>query len=181
MPPPAQVFLGLERVARTWTRRLALLGGWLLLAVAVATVADALLRKFLSRPIQGTFEATGLLLAVILFFALPYTSLTDGHVSTEILTGRLPRRARWVLIGANALVSALVFAALAHQMALLAVEFAVTARTTITTRIPVFPFLAPVTGAAVLAAAGCLIHGLGALLRAISPALPPPGASPGGA
>ena len=43
--------LGLERVALVWTRRLALLGGWLLLGVALVTVADALRRSLFGRPI----------------------------------------------------------------------------------------------------------------------------------
>ena len=50
--------LALERTALRWTRRLALVGGGLLLGVALVTVVDALLRSFLGRPLQGTFEAT---------------------------------------------------------------------------------------------------------------------------
>jgi hypothetical protein len=49
------IFLEIERIAAKWTRRLALLGGWLLLAVAVVTAGDALLRDFLGRPRPGTF------------------------------------------------------------------------------------------------------------------------------
>ena len=48
----------LESIVATWARRLLLLGGWLLLAVASVTVADALLRSFAGRPIQGTFEGS---------------------------------------------------------------------------------------------------------------------------
>jgi TRAP-type transport system small permease protein len=160
-------FLALERGAVVWTRRLALGAGWLLLAVAVVTVADALLRTFLSRPIQGTFEATELVLATIIFLAMPYTGLTDGHVSVDLLTGRLGPRARSLVVAVNALVCAVVLGFIAYQMGLLAGEYGQTARTTITMRIPILPFIVPVTVAAWLAAAGFVIQAAGAGLRAL--------------
>ena len=102
-------FLALERIATHWARRLALLGGWLLLGVAIVTAGDALLRDVLGRPLPGTFEATELVLAAIIFFGLPYTSLTDGHVSVDFLTGRLGQRTRYAIIAANALICAGLF------------------------------------------------------------------------
>jgi TRAP-type C4-dicarboxylate transport system permease small subunit len=166
-------FLALERVALVWTRRLAFVGGWTLLSVSVLTVADALLRKFLSRPIQGAFEASELLLAALVFFALPYTGLTDGHVSVDLLTDRLRPRARSVVIAVNALICAVLLGFIAYQMSLLTAEYGRTARTTITARIPIFPFLVPITGAAWLATLGFVVQSVGALLRAIRPALQP--------
>jgi len=170
-------FLSLERAAVAWTRRLALLGGWLLVGIAVVTVLDALLRKLLSRPIQGTFEATELVLAAIIFFALPYTGLVDGHVSVDLLTGRLGARAQSVIVAVNALVCAIVLGFIAYQMGLLAAEYGRTARTTITMRIPVLPFIAPVTAAAGLAALAFVVQALGALVRALRGELPA-GSSP---
>jgi TRAP-type mannitol/chloroaromatic compound transport system permease small subunit len=170
-------FLRLERAAIRWARLLALLGGWLLTAVAVTTVADALLRKFLSLPIPGGFEATELLLAAIIFFALPYTGLTDGHVSVDLVTGRLSSRAQEAVIAVNALVSAVVMGALAYHMAVLALEYGRIGRTTITTRIPVLPFILPVAVAAVLSSLALVVHGLGAFGRALGAWLPASGES----
>ena len=165
--------LGLERATVLWTRRLALAGGWLLLLVGVVTVADALLRYLFNRPLQGTFEATELVLAAIIFFALPYTGLTDGHVSVDFLTSRLSRPAQSLIIGVNAFICAVVLGFVAYQMGLLALEYGTTARTTITMRIPVLPFILPVTGAAWLAALGFVVQAVGALVRAARPDLPP--------
>jgi TRAP-type C4-dicarboxylate transport system permease small subunit len=136
-------------------------------------VADALLRKFLSRPIQGAFEASELLLAAVVFFALPYTGLTDSHVSVDLLTDRLRPRARSAVIAVNALVCAVLLGFIAYQMSFLAAEYGRVARTTITARIPIFPFLVPVTGAAWLATLGFVVQASGALLRAIRPEIPP--------
>jgi TRAP-type transport system small permease protein len=166
-------FLELERVATHGTRRLALLGGWLLLAVALVTTIDALCRDFLGRPLPGTFEATELVLAVIIFFGLPYTSLTDGHVSVDFLTGRLGLRTQYAVIAVNAAICTGLFGVIMLQMSSLATEFLATHRTTITMRIPIFPCIVLVTVAAGLAALGFAVQAVGAGLRAVRPGLPP--------
>jgi TRAP-type C4-dicarboxylate transport system permease small subunit len=160
-------------------RRLSLGGGWLLTGVAFLTVADASLRYGLSRPIPGTFELTELLLGAVIFFALPYTGLVDGHVSVDILTARLPPRAQHGCVAVAALVVAALLATIAWQLAVLTEEFHRTSRTTITARIPVFPFALPVTAAAGLAALTSLVQAVGAAARALRPELgplPTPGA-----
>jgi TRAP-type C4-dicarboxylate transport system permease small subunit len=165
--------LRFERLAVSWSRRLTLIGGGLLLGVALATVGDALLRYFLGRPIRGTFEATELLLAAIIFFGMPYTSLTDGHVAVDFLTSRLGPRTQHAIIAINATICAVLLAFITVQMAALAGEFLATGRTTITMRIPVFPFIVPVTAAAGLAVIGFVVQAAGAGLRALRPQMPP--------
>ena len=170
-------FLTIERVATHWTRYLALFAGWLLLAVAIVTASDALIRDFLGRPLPGTFEATELVLAAIIFFGLPYTSLTDGHVSVDFLTGRLGQRTQHAIIAVNALICAGLFGVITLQMAILAAEFFATQRTTITMRIPIFPCIVPVTVTAGLAALAFVVQAIGAAWRAWRtglPALPTP-------
>jgi TRAP-type C4-dicarboxylate transport system permease small subunit len=166
-------FLTIERVATHWTRHLALFGGWLLLAVAIVTASDALLRDFLGRPLPGTFEATELVLAAIIFFGLPYTSLTDGHVSVDFLTGRLGQRAQHAIIAVNALICAGLFGVITLQMTALAAKFLATQRTTITMRIPIFPCIVPVTVTAGLAALAFVVQAIGAARRAWRLSLPP--------
>jgi TRAP-type C4-dicarboxylate transport system permease small subunit len=165
--------LRFERIAVIWSRRLTLTGGGLLLGVALVTVSDALLRYFLGRPLQGTFEATELLLAAIIFFGMPSTSLTDGHVAVDFLTSRLGPRTQHVIIAINATVCAVLLGFITAQMSALAREYLATGRTTITMRIPVFPFIVPVTAAAGLAVIGFVVQAAGAGLRALRPQMPP--------
>jgi TRAP-type mannitol/chloroaromatic compound transport system permease small subunit len=159
----------LERAAAAWTRRLALLAGWVLLGLSVVTVFDALGRKLFSRPIQGTFEASELLLGVVIFFALPYTGLTDGHVVLDLATNRLGRRAQAVIVGLNALFVALFLAFVASELAVLADTYGRTGRTTITMRIPVYPFAVAIMLAGWLAAAASVVQALGCFARAAWP------------
>jgi TRAP-type C4-dicarboxylate transport system permease small subunit len=166
-------------MAVRWARRLALVAGVILLGVSLATVADALLRYLFARPLPGTFEATELLLAIVIFFALPYTCLTDGHVSVDMLTSRLGRRGQHAVIAVNALITAALLGLITAQMWDLGRDVLATSRTTITARIPVYPFLLPVTVAGGLAAAGFLVQALGAAARVARPNLPPlPGQGP---
>jgi TRAP-type transport system small permease protein len=167
------IFRELERLATNWTRRLSLLGGWLLLAVAIVTTIDALLRDFLGRPLPGTFEATELVLAVIIFFGLPYASLTDGHVSVDFLTSRLGQRTQYAIVAVNAVICAVLFGVIMLQLTALAAEFLATQRTTITIRIPIFPCLVLVTITAGLATLGFVVQAVGAALRAWRPSMPP--------
>jgi TRAP-type C4-dicarboxylate transport system permease small subunit len=149
------------------------LGGWLLLVVALVTVADALLRYFVGRPLQGTFEGSELMLAAIIFFGMPYTSLTDGHVSVDFLTNRLGARMQHIIIAVNASICAVLLGLITLQMASLAQEYLATSRTTLTMRLPIFPFIVPITAAAGLTALGGVIQAAGAGLRALRPQLPP--------
>jgi TRAP-type C4-dicarboxylate transport system permease small subunit len=168
------LILALERTATAWARRLALVGGFILVGVSLATVGDSLLRSFLGRPIPGAFEATELVLAVLIFFGLPYTSLVDGHVGVDFVTQRLSARAQHAVVAVNALATAALLGLITVEMIGLAEEFSSTARTTITARIPVVPFLAAVAVAAALSVVAFLIVALGALVRAVRPGLPAP-------
>ena len=165
-------FLTIEHIATHWTRHLALVGGWLLLAVAIVTASDALLRDFLGRPLPGTFEATELVLAAIIFCGLPYTSLIDGHVSVDFLTGRLGQRAQDVIIAVNALICAGLFGVITLQLGALAAEFLATQRTTIMMRIPIAPCIVLVTVTAGLSALAFVVQAIGAARRAWRLCLP---------
>jgi TRAP-type transport system small permease protein len=166
--------LATERVVVRWARRLSLVSGWLLLGMALLTVLDASLRYGLNRPLPATFELTELLLATVIFFGLPYTGLLDGHVTVDVLAGRLSPRGRFALTATAGLVMAALLTTITWEMGRLAGEVVRTSRTTITARIPVFPFMVPAMLAAGAAALCSLFLAIGALARIARPDLPPP-------
>lgn len=63
--------------------------------VVVLTVLDVILRR-LGAPIDFAYEIACLLAAVIVGFALPYTSAVGGHVTMEFLETKLSPK--WVVI-----------------------------------------------------------------------------------
>ena len=86
------------------------------------TCADVVLRLFGS-PIPGTYEMVGFLGAVIIAFALAYTSLEKGHIAVEILVDRLPREAAGMSIEAvTSLIGASLFGLLTWQSLIYAAD-----------------------------------------------------------
>lgn len=72
------------------------IAGWTLVGMMLLTTADVILRAF-RHPILGTYEIVGLLGAIVIAFAMPQTTLQEGHVSVEILVSRLPGTAQRVI------------------------------------------------------------------------------------
>lgn len=77
-------------------RRLAVLGGLVILAVALLTSADVFGRYALSKPIPGSGEICTVLFVIGIFLALGYTQAVKGNIRVEIVIGRLPWRVRRV-------------------------------------------------------------------------------------
>jgi TRAP-type C4-dicarboxylate transport system permease small subunit len=66
-------------------RGLALLGGWVLVALMFYTVADVILRYVFNRPFSGSIEITEFAMAAIVFLGIAYCGWTGGHVAVDIL------------------------------------------------------------------------------------------------
>lgn len=83
----------LERLVRTLTTALALFAGLVLAGIAVLTVVSIVGRSLIwagLSPIPGDFELVEIGAAVAVFGFLPYCHLMRGHVTVDILVGRLP-------------------------------------------------------------------------------------------
>jgi len=70
---------------RRFERLLGLIAGASLFAMMALTFADVLGRKFLDASIPGSLELTELLMLVLIFAALPLTSLHGEHVVFDLL------------------------------------------------------------------------------------------------
>ena len=76
------------RVIEAW----ALLGGIVLLGVALMTTWSAFTGWVFSKPLPGDFELTEVLVAIAVFSMLPYCQQTDANVTADIFTaGAGPR------------------------------------------------------------------------------------------
>jgi TRAP-type C4-dicarboxylate transport system permease small subunit len=83
------------RVIEAIARVFAYIGGFILLAMALTTVASIIGRALLSfglSPVRGDYElvANGCALAVFCF--LPFCQLKRGHVTVDIITSAFPLR-----------------------------------------------------------------------------------------
>lgn len=97
---------GLNGLARRLIEGWALLGGLLLLAIALMNTWSVISLSALGFPVPGDFEMVEIGVAVAAFSFLPYCQLTGANVTADIFTANASPR--WVAI--FALISALVSA-----------------------------------------------------------------------
>jgi TRAP-type C4-dicarboxylate transport system permease small subunit len=70
------------------------------------TTGDVVGRYFFNKPITGTYEVTGLGLALIIFFSLGMAQLEKNHIAIDFLTNKFPTKIRESL---NAFTSLILF------------------------------------------------------------------------
>jgi TRAP-type C4-dicarboxylate transport system permease small subunit len=97
----------------SFLRLLALLGGWVIVALMVYTVADVILRYIFNRPFSGSIEVTEFAMSAIVFLGLAWCGWLGGHVAVDILERPLEHpRLRFVPVILT-FTSAVLFAAIA--------------------------------------------------------------------
>jgi len=77
-----------RRVAEIW----ALLGGVVLLGIALMSTWSVIGAFVFDRAVQGDVELTEMFVAVAVFMFLPYCQLTDANVTADIFTARASAR-----------------------------------------------------------------------------------------
>lgn len=91
----------------------------LLLAGLVGlTVVDVIGRYWFSAPVTGAFELTQLMLAALVFAALPLTTLAGEHVEVDMAYGLAPAPIKAAMRLFGALLSAGVLGAIAWRLAM---------------------------------------------------------------
>lgn len=148
---PPGLFGGLLRI-------MALIAGWVLMALMAYTVLDVVLRYVFNRPFSGSLEITEFSMAVIVFLGIPLCGWLGGHVAVDILTQPLEDpRLRFIPV-ILALVSAALFAIIAYLTAVEALSF--TNRISNMMRWPHWPFQLTVALGSALYAIVLAIQGI---------------------
>lgn len=133
----------LERIEYWFERALRLLayaGGVVLIGLMLLVVYEVFMRYFYGRPFRGGFEMTELIMATIVAFGLPYTAISNGHVSVDILSRWLDRPAwRWLTVLVH-LLGAVLLAFVAWRSGLHALSGMRFGDMTNMMRIPKYPF-----------------------------------------
>src|SRR2546421_6402785 len=70
----------------------------ILMVLMLITFADVVSRYLLNWPLRGAFEATELMLLVLIFAGLPLVSHADEHVTMDFIDRMLPSAATRALI-----------------------------------------------------------------------------------
>ena len=109
-----------------------------LTCMMLLTVSDVILRSF-KRPILGTYEVVAFSGAIAIGFSVPITSWMRGHVSVDLFTSRLSRKARdAVNIGTRCLVIAL-FVVMSWRLISYGMDLHRVREVSMTLRLPFYP------------------------------------------
>jgi TRAP-type C4-dicarboxylate transport system permease small subunit len=133
-----------EPLARRAARRLAEAGTLGLLALALATALDVLMRWLFAKPIPGFADVVGVAGAVLLAACMPHVLAVRGHIAVDVVGRSLGATARRRLDAFGAFVSTAFFAAMAWQYARYALDLKAAGEAMPVLRWPVWPWWAAV-------------------------------------
>lgn len=136
----------------------------LLFCLILVTCVDVIGRYFFSAPLSGAFEITELLLAALVFAALPLTTERKEHIEVDLLNVFMNETTKRYLSAFAGLFSAALLATLAWRLASHALSAAEDGATTNALGISLAPF-------GYLAAFSCLVSAFIAFMRGIYPPL----------
>jgi TRAP-type C4-dicarboxylate transport system permease small subunit len=120
-------------------RLLGWLCGGLILGLTALTAADVILRYWFNAPVSGAFELTEIMLAALIFAALPLTTDRDEHVTVDLVDTLVPPRGRRVLRVIGDLLSALALAVFAWRLVLQALRLMAEGTQTFSLSLPMHP------------------------------------------
>ena len=103
-------------VARLVIRYWALLGGIVLVALAVMTGTSAILNLVLNKPFPGDFEIVKHGVAIAAFAFLPYCQLHHANVTVDIFTERMSERSKSMMVLLASVIAAVTAVVLFRQM-----------------------------------------------------------------
>lgn len=134
----------------------ALLGGALLTAIALMSVASIVLRSVGMQPIQGDFELVQVGLAICVTLLLPWCELQGGNITVEFFTARMRKGWRRLLDAAGCALFALIIALVAWRTAAGAAALKTAGETTMLLGVPLWIDYALMTPGLVLTAVAAL-------------------------
>ncbi len=128
----------LTRLLRGVVLALAAVSGLSLMLMVALTCAEVFLRAAFNAPIKGTVDMIGLLCALAMICALPYTTAIKGHVAVEYFFLKLGRRGRIAADTLLRLILAAFFILLGWYLARYGYTLYTTGQVSLTVQLPLF-------------------------------------------
>ncbi len=140
----------MEKLLRIFSGRLS---SWMEFAAGVSIIAVMLLigcdivGRIFGCPVPGAYELVSLSGGLIVGLALPATSRSKGHVSTDILTGKLSEKRQRILSLTTRLIGIAVFLLAAWGMVFMGMRLKASGEVTAVLALPFYPVAYVVGGA----------------------------------
>ncbi len=130
----------LTRVIHSLSRRMCLIGVFVISAMMLLTCADVVLRYF-RYPIKGTYDIIGILGGVLIALPLSYSHVMGRQVAVESIFSKSGQTVQIITKGIVGLLSVGMVGLIAWRSFFLGNDLWRTGRVSDTIAIPVFPFL----------------------------------------
>ena len=127
----------IKKISRLFDR-VAGLGVVLLMALVVVNVIT---RTAFNSPILGVYEYVGFLAASIISLALAYCSVQSGHIAISLITDKLHGRVQIFVDSFAKILSVALLGLFSYQMISYAIRLASSGEVSLTTWMPLFPFV----------------------------------------
>ena len=125
-------------IERILCRFLLLIAGLTLAFMFAFTLLDVVMRAF-GKPIVGDFEIVSFLGAVVVGFAIPYTSLVKGHVIVDFLIEKLPKNVGDAMQVATRILSIALFLWIGWNFVSMSLDLIKSKEVTPVFRLPYYP------------------------------------------
>lgn len=143
---------------------------WLSRAGAIAlalmmllTFFDVIGRYFFNSPIVGTVEITELLMGLIVYLGIGYTTVIHGHIRVDIVITHLPNRLRALLDVLTLTISIIFSVLVCWQLWVKAADTVAAGDVTQLYELPVFPFAYVMAACSITLITGLLLQFVQAL------------------
>ncbi|TRZ77758.1 MAG: TRAP transporter small permease [Deltaproteobacteria bacterium] len=117
---------------------LLLIAGLALAFMLIFTLTDVVLRAF-GMPIVGDYEIISYLGAVVVGFAIPYTSLLKGHIIVDFLLTKLPKNVGDVMQLATRILGIALFLWMGWNFVVMSLDLIKSKEVTPALRLPFYP------------------------------------------
>ena len=117
---------------------LLLISGLTLAFMLLFTLLDVVMRAF-GRPIVGDYEVISFLGAVVVGFAIPYTSMLKGQVVVDFLLEKLPKSAGDIMQIATRILSITLFLWMSWNFVVMSLDLIKSKEVTPVFRMPYYP------------------------------------------
>lgn len=155
------VFGAIKRGVGAASRGVAVISGITLVFMTLLTVFDVFLRAVFDYSIHGAIELTEFSLGIIVFLALAFCGVQNGHIVIDILVKRISRPFRIVIGTVISFFSACMLGLLGYRMVVQAMRVYSMGQTSVILDIPVYPFV-------LVGAFGCALLALVYLIKSFS-------------
>jgi len=139
-------------------------GSTVLAAMMLLTVSDIILRRFFNSPLPYSFELVEVLLVVVAYSYIVYTTTNSRHISVDTVTSHFPSLIRKRLRTIGDFITIILFGLIGWQSITQGIHLYEMGQTTAILHLPKFPFQLVLAAGGFLACIFLLIKVLNSLL-----------------